>query len=100
MHKLIFFAVVVLLLFTSMCWRTPCFTDSDCDDDNECTTEFCVTSYYYDPDPGWGDSSSYCKFTELEDGIRCDFEGRPGECWRGTCRPTGETDELLHDGGI
>ena len=100
MHKWIFLLVVVLLLFTSMCWRTPCISDSDCDDDNDCTTEYCKTSYYYNPDPGWCDSDSYCKYTELEDGIGCDFRGMPGECWRGTCRPLGETDEPLHDGGM
>lgn len=102
MRKLVFLAVLVLLVLTPMCWRTPCYTDSDCDDENPCTTEVCESSYSYNPDPGWCNdtSSGYCNYTELEDGIGCDFDGKPGECWRGTCRPSGETDEPVHDGGM
>jgi hypothetical protein len=93
------FVCVVALVTMPMCSGTEerCSRASDCADGNECTEEGCRFMF---GGCGGGSLRRKCVYRVVPDGTACDFDGQPGVCEAGGCRPDGGIPELTGDGGV
>jgi hypothetical protein len=93
------FVCVLALVTMPMCLGTEerCSRASDCADGNECTEEGCRFMY---GGCGGGALGRKCVYRVVPDGASCDFDGQPGVCQAGVCRPDEGTPELTGDGGV
>ena len=108
MRKWALLGVLILLVFMPRCDAlfNECYLDSDCDDDNPCTSEVChrewTPSFSNDPSclEAGGTSTYWCAYSKVDDGTRCDVGEKPGVCEAGKCRLEGETAAPGLDGGV
>jgi hypothetical protein len=87
----------VFVLMATCAWGGDyCWDDADCDDGNECTLDACRYRYScLDQTSDW-----YCVYSDVDDGTRCHFDGEPGVCKTGECRPKEAAAGFGSDGGI
>jgi len=108
MRKLILLVVVALLVFMPKCnWLfDECYLDSDCDDDNPCTSEVChrewTPSFSNDPSclEAGGTSTYWCVYSKVDDGTPCEVDGQTGVCEAGECQLDDEPSEPVGDRGV
>ena len=104
MLKSILLAALLLLVFMPKCNSLfdECYLDSDCDDDNPCTSEVChrewTPSFSSDPScvEAGGTSAYWCVYSEVDDGTECEADGQMGVCEAGDCR----LERKTADGGV
>ena len=100
MRYLVGFVLFLLALGTlrTVGCGIECSTDSDCDDANPCTRQWC--QYYPDsPYSGWsfcGPEFHACSYMRLDNGTSCEVDGQIGVCESGKCLLEGEAS----DGGV
>ena len=97
MRYLTLFVCVVALVTMPMCAEERCSRASDCADGNECTEEGCRFMF---GGCGGGSLRRKCVYRVVPDGTACDFDGQPGVCEAGGCRPDGGIPEHSGDGGV
>jgi hypothetical protein len=79
-----------------------CASDSDCDDSNDCTRDFCRSMRWSNApyefscfgDDGW---SYWCEHEDVEDGTPCALELEIGICDAGVCQLEEEEPEAAFD---
>jgi hypothetical protein len=99
--KWILLALLLVLVFMPRCnWLfDDCYLDSDCDDDNPCTKEYChrewSPSFSEDPSclEAGGTSTYWCVYNDVDDGTECEIDGQSGVCESGDCRLEGESGD-------
>lgn len=104
MQWLIGFVLFVLAIGTPrlMGCGNDCYSDSDCDDGNDCTREYCK---WYDGGPYDGFSFCgpefyACAYRRVKNGSPCEIDGQSGVCDAGECRLEDETSEPESDESV